>query len=151
MGAKSDKIQKKIETMNLNGDDRVDGCFPSKQAPEGRVVECLMSQEAASSQPATQPLDSSIDMDASQGLGEEAWGQLYPHCGTFPRTQLSQRYYPLFQQPHTDRHRNGPQDHHHDNLRRCTTTQWPKTKTKIKTSQLHPDAAPPRTAKPPPR
>ncbi len=52
--------------MNLNRDDRVDVCFPSKQAPEGRVVECMMSQEVASSQPATQPLDSSIDMDTSQ-------------------------------------------------------------------------------------
>ena len=43
-----------------------------------------MTQEAA-----TQPMDSSVDLDpSSQGLEEGVWGQLYPHCGSFPRIPL---------------------------------------------------------------
>ena len=44
-----------------------------------------MSQDTQS-QPATQPLDMS-DMEQASQCQEETgvWGQLYPHCGTFPR------------------------------------------------------------------
>lgn len=41
------------------------------------------------SQPATQPLDFSVDMEPpSQDVEAGVWGQLYPHCGTFPRIPL---------------------------------------------------------------
>ena len=44
-----------------------------------------LSQEI-NSQPATQPLDASFEMEpASQDTEDGVWGQLYPHCGTFPR------------------------------------------------------------------
>ena len=64
--------------------DMSDGCFASKPL--------VQSQEIYSqSQPATQPLDGSLDMDQSQpGPMEGVWGQLYPHCGTFPRLALQQ-------------------------------------------------------------
>merc|ERR1719391_512600 len=40
------------------------------------------------SQPNTQPLDK-LDMESvSQALEEGVWGQLYPHCGSFPRIPL---------------------------------------------------------------
>jgi len=49
-----------------------------------QIVQDSITQEAA-----TQPMDSSIDLDpSSQGLEEGVWGQLYPHCGTFPRIPL---------------------------------------------------------------
>ena len=80
--------------------DTTDGCINSKMNPaeemevgSGGHEESQNSQDqvAASSQltetqPATQPLDESIGMEtASQGLEDGVWGQLYPHCGTFPR------------------------------------------------------------------
>ena len=48
--------------------------------------QCVGSQ----SQPATQPLDNSeMEMEPVSQLEESVWGQLYPHCGTFPRIPLS--------------------------------------------------------------
>ena len=45
-----------------------------------KSVGLSMTQEAA-----TLPMDSSVDLDpSSQGLEEGVWGQLYPHCGSFP-------------------------------------------------------------------
>ena len=76
--------------------DSTDGCLPSKQAVQAGEMEdsqasCQPSQSQdlnsqLNTQPATQPLDSSLDLDSSSQTGEEcSWGQLYPHCGTFPR------------------------------------------------------------------
>ena len=76
--------------------DSTDGCLPSKQAVlagemDGSQASCQPSQSQdltsqLNTQPATQPLDSSLDLDSSSQAGEEcSWGQLYPHCGTFPR------------------------------------------------------------------
>lgn len=68
--------------------DMVDGCFPSKEAGgmgQQYMMEFNNSQDA-NSQPATQPLDGSFDMESQEE--EKAWGQLYPHCGTFPRIAL---------------------------------------------------------------
>ena len=49
-----------------------------------KSVGLSMTQEAA-----TLPMDSSVDLDpSSQGLEEGVWGQLYPHCGSFPRIPL---------------------------------------------------------------
>jgi len=62
----------------------------------GEVGEFNASQEI-NSQPATQPLDSSFDMETQSQREEEdgVWGQLYPHCGTFPRISLSQDSFKL--------------------------------------------------------
>jgi len=95
-GNKASKLVDKVEKMNLNGggagmEDQPDGCFPSKPAVPDQM-ECYQQQEVAfpSSQPATQPLDGSFEMDDSQSQNpmEGVWGQLYPHCGTFPRLPL---------------------------------------------------------------
>jgi len=95
-GNKASKLVDKVEKMNLNGggagmEDQPDGCFPSKLAVPDQM-ECYQQQEVAfpSSQPATQPLDGSFEMDDSQSQNpmEGVWGQLYPHCGTFPRLPL---------------------------------------------------------------
>ena len=81
--------------------DEVDGCVSSKVMVQEdmEVVQdtgmvghqqfnVSVSQEL-NSQPATQPLDGSFDLESpSQGLEEGVWGQLYPHCGTFPRLFL---------------------------------------------------------------
>ena len=75
--------------------DATDGCMPSKIVPQdsssdmdltcGEGNQYNASQEI-NSQPATQPLDASFDLEsASQGLEDGVYGQLYPHCGTFPR------------------------------------------------------------------
>ena len=79
--------------MKMAG-DTLDGCMPSKIVQEdmevgqtgGEVGEFNASQEI-NSQPATQPLDASFDMETQSQRDEEdgVWGQLYPHCGTFPR------------------------------------------------------------------
>jgi len=84
--------------------DTLDGCMPSKMVQEdmevgqagGEVGEFNASQEI-NSQPATQPLDSSFDMETQSQREEEdgVWGQLYPHCGTFPRISLSQDSFKL--------------------------------------------------------
>ena len=47
-------------------------------------VQQPMTQDTQS-QPATQPLDMSDMEQSSQCQEEGVWGQLYPHCGTFPR------------------------------------------------------------------
>ena len=48
--------------------------------------EVRTSSQIAQLHPATQPLDESIGMETvSQRLEDGVWGQLYPHCGTFPR------------------------------------------------------------------
>ena len=83
--------------------DTTDGCLNSKMMPpdaedmevgssggheesQDSQQEVAPSSQLAQSQPATQPLDESIGMEtASQGLEDGVWGQLYPHCGTFPR------------------------------------------------------------------
>jgi len=89
--------------MRMAG-DMVDGCIPSKLVQEdmevgqvgGEVGQFNASQQDLNSQPATQPLDASFDMESpSQGLEEGVWGQLYPHCGTFPRLALSQDSFKL--------------------------------------------------------
>ena len=82
--------------MKMAG-DTLDGCMPSKIVQEdmevgqtgGEVGEFNASQEI-NSQPATQPLDASFDMETQSQRDEEdgVWGQLYPHCGTFPRCGL---------------------------------------------------------------
>jgi len=88
--------------------DTTDGCLNSKMMPpdaedmevgssggheesQDSQHEVAPSSQLAQSQPATQPLDESIGMEtASQGLEDGVWGQLYPHCGTFPRIALKQ-------------------------------------------------------------
>jgi len=92
-GNKGSKLVQKVEKMNLNGGggDQTDGCFPSKPAVPDPRMECSQQETAfPSSQPATQPLDGSFEMDDSQSQNpmEGVWGQLYPHCGTFPRLDL---------------------------------------------------------------
>lgn len=89
--------------MKMAG-DTLDGCMPSKIVQEdmevgqtgGEVGEFNASQEI-NSQPATQPLDASFDMETQSQRDEEdgVWGQLYPHCGTFPRISLSQDSFKL--------------------------------------------------------
>ena len=93
--------------------DTTDGCLNSKMMPpdaeemevgssggheesQDSQHEVAASSQLAQSQPATQPLDESIGMEtASQGLEDGVWGQLYPHCGTFPRyaVQTFKRYF----------------------------------------------------------
>lgn len=86
--------------------DSTDGCLPSKQAVlagemDGSQASCQPSQSQdltsqLNTQPATQPLDSSLDLDSSSQAGEEcSWGQLYPHCGTFPRLPLQKDIFRL--------------------------------------------------------
>ena len=78
--------------MRMAG-DMVDGCVPSKGVQEdmevgqvGGVLGQFNVSQDINSQPATQPLDASFDLESpSQGFEEGVWGQLYPHCGTFPR------------------------------------------------------------------
>ena len=84
--------------------DSTDGCINIKMVPadpeelevgssggheesqDSHYDEVGTSSQIAQSQPATQPLDESVGMETvSQGLEEGVWGQLYPHCGTFPR------------------------------------------------------------------
>ena len=73
--------------MRMAG-DMVDGCIPSKLVQEdmevgqvgGEVGQFNASQQDLNSQPASQPLDASFDMESPyQGLDEGVWGQLYPH------------------------------------------------------------------------
>jgi len=95
--------------MSMVTHDEVDGCVPSKaivqedmevgQDPDmmgqQQQFNVSVSQEL-NSQPATQPLDGSFDLESpSQGLEEGVWGQLYPHCGTFPRIALRQESFRL--------------------------------------------------------
>ena len=63
----------------------------SDLSPLSDSIKLFSTQEAVSqSQPATQPMDASVELDtSSQGLEEGVWGQLYPHCGTFPRIPLN--------------------------------------------------------------
>eukprot|EP00092_Neocalanus_flemingeri_P094274 GFUD01119867.1.p1 GENE.GFUD01119867.1~~GFUD01119867.1.p1 ORF type:complete len:515 (-),score=128.52 GFUD01119867.1:119-1663(-) len=83
--------------------DTVDGCIPSKivqedmeVGQEGGVAGQFNISQDLNSQPATQPLDASFDCESqSQGCEEGVWGQLYPHCGTFPRIALRQDSYKL--------------------------------------------------------
>jgi len=82
------------------GTDTHDGCMPSKFAPEdmdtGQPSEPSQLSQEINSQPATQPLDASFEMEpASQDTEDGVWGQLYPHCGTFPRIALSQESFKL--------------------------------------------------------
>jgi len=78
------------------GTDMVDGCAPSREAPHmaGCSLSPMSQGEAASSQPATQPLEGSQELEEWEGE-EGAWGQLYPHSGTFPRIALIQESYKL--------------------------------------------------------
>ena len=66
-----------------------EGCFPSKMdsgpGPLSQPGEDPGSQELPPSNPSTQPLESPPLLPDSQELEEEAWGQLYPHCGSLPR------------------------------------------------------------------
>jgi len=57
---------------------------------EGQILDLIVQDSVTMTQEAaTQPMDSSIDLDpSSQGLEEGVWGQLYPHCGSFPRIPL---------------------------------------------------------------
>ena len=83
--------------MNGGGEDMLDGCFPSKN-PQQASMDCNVSQQDENmynSQPATQPLDDSIEMDDTSQEEDKAWGQLYPHCGTFPRIALRTENYKL--------------------------------------------------------
>lgn len=65
--------------------DEVDGGAGSKP----QLLESPTEEFAAlpHSQLATQPLDESVDLE---GCATQAavWGQLYPHCGNFPRIEL---------------------------------------------------------------
>jgi len=74
------------------GTDMTDGCMPSKEAAQ------VMSQGEGmwNSQPDTQPLKNSQDMEETGAAREEGvWGQLYPHCGTFPRIPLKLENYKM--------------------------------------------------------
>jgi len=71
--------------------DSTDGCLPSKMELESsQTSEPLEEEEEVLTQQDcdTQPLDSQELCPASQGLEDGVWGQLYPHCGTFPRLKL---------------------------------------------------------------
>ena len=66
-----------------------EGCFPSKTdsapAPLSQPENPPGSQELPPSTSSTQPLESPPLLPDSQEVEEEAWGQLYPHCGSLPR------------------------------------------------------------------
>jgi len=87
------------EEMELGPGEFNDGSQLASQQDANSQVNPMnvSSQEASSqltmtqdqSQPNTQPLDK-LDMESvSQALEEGVWGQLYPHCGAFPRIPLS--------------------------------------------------------------
>ena len=62
---------------------------PGTSPSEDRLIQSNVNNvsNTSQSQPATQPLDNSQlenMMDSTQ-VDETLWGQLYPHCGTFPR------------------------------------------------------------------
>ena len=76
------------------------GCLPSKMDSAGagslsQPGEDLSSQEQelamappsiSPTSTSTQPLESpSLLPDSQEEEEEEAWGQLYPHCGSLPR------------------------------------------------------------------
>jgi len=94
--------------------DATDGCFPSKRSSSetfsdasmagnvselnemNELNECIQNSQDIScsasqmSQPATQPIEDLGELeDEPQETASEVWGQLYPHCGTFPRIPLS--------------------------------------------------------------
>ena len=97
MGGKSTKADsKQFEDMNLNNDDEEDGCHQSNAvAQDSGRMDCSMSQgQDMNSQPATQPLDGSFEMEEG-GYMEGVWGQLYSHSGTFPRLALKQEMFRL--------------------------------------------------------
>ena len=74
----------------------MDGCHQSKAvAQDSSWMNCSMPQEM-NSQPATQPLDGSFEMEEG-GHMEGVWRQLYPHSGTFPRLLLKQEMFRLGQ------------------------------------------------------
>ena len=52
------------------------------------------------SQAATQPLEPGLELECSQG--GEVWGQLYPHCGTFPRIRLDREVFRLGRAANSD-------------------------------------------------
>lgn len=70
-----------------------EGCFPSKMDSTshspgpGPLSQPSQEQELPSppSTSSTQPLESPSLLPDSQEMEEEAWGQLYPHCGSLPR------------------------------------------------------------------
>ena len=66
-----------------------EGCFPSKvdsgPGPLSQPEEDLGSQEMPPSISSTQSLESPSLLPDSPEIEEEAWGQLYPHCGSLPR------------------------------------------------------------------
>lgn len=102
---------------DMRYEDTTDGCFPSKRCTSesfsdtsmgGNEINQLSSASSAQgnelnaqdiscsasqmSQPATQPIEDLgvlEDEEESQEKATEVWGQLYPHCGTFPRIPLS--------------------------------------------------------------
>ena len=97
MGGKSTKADsKQFEDMNLNNGDEEDGCHQSNAvAQDSGRMDCSMSQgQDMNSQPATQPLDGSFEMEEG-GHMEGVWGQLYSHSGTFPRLALKQEMFRL--------------------------------------------------------
>jgi len=50
-------------------------------------------EDVPASQVATQPLEPGLELECSQG--GQVWGQLYPHCGTFPRIRLDREVFRL--------------------------------------------------------
>ena len=71
--------------------NQTEGCFPSKMdsgpGPLSQPQEDLGcgSQEMPASISSTQSLESPSLLPDSPEMEEEAWGQLYPHCGSLPR------------------------------------------------------------------
>ena len=76
---------------------QTEGCLPTKMdsagaGPLSQPGEDLSSQEQelppssiSPTSTSTQPLESPSLLPDSQEEEEEAWGQLYPHCGSLPR------------------------------------------------------------------
>ena len=81
--------------MNFTDGDEIDYGYQSKAAQDTPNGVDFNSSEDLGSQPATQPLDGSFEMEESQGPLEGVWGHLYPHSGTFPRLVLKQETFKL--------------------------------------------------------
>jgi len=76
--------------MNPPSTDQTDGICGSK--PTHHTAD---TSSTNNSQLATQPLDDTEEEESPTQTQSKVWGQLYPHCGTFPRLALSQDSFKL--------------------------------------------------------
>jgi len=97
MGNKKSKAcsvgEEAIEEMEI-GEEHAERAR-CKPVETSSLMDCAESQQEVSSQLSTQSLNDSTDIPVSQTVTDGVWGQLYPHCGTFPRLTLTQDIFRL--------------------------------------------------------